>query len=358
MEEVGKKFISIVTACYNEAENIELLHERLTNVMLSMPRYDYEIICIDNKSTDGTRDKILTICAKDPKFKAIFNVRNFGHIRSPWHALLQAKGEAVVFLCSDLEDPPELIPRMIEKWEEGYKLAMAVRESSDEKGLYPILRNVFYKVLDKFSDVRQITGLTGFGLYDQEVIKVFRQLDDPYPYARGLIAELGWEVARIPFHKEVRKSGKTKNSFFTYFDMSLLALVNHSKVPLRFAIFTGTGVSVLSILVAIYYLARKLLFWDQFQAGVAPALIGIFFLLGVLFMVVGIVGEYVGLIVTHVIHRPLVIEESRFNFRPGVFPEPAETADPEGPVEPEGPPEPQSAEKPDENEGRDGSGPS
>ena len=312
----SKKTISIVTACYNEEGNITQLHERLTKVMEGLPQYDYEIIIIDNKSTDGTRREIKSICDRDPKFKAIFNVRNFGHIRSPWHAFLQGRGDAVVFLCSDLEDPPELVADMIAKWEEGYKLAMAVRTFTDEKGLYPFLRRLYYGVLTRVSDIKHVSGLTGFGLYDREVMDVFRSLDDPYPYSRGLIQELGWEMARIPFHKPVRRKGVTKNNLLVYLDMAMLALVNHSRLPLRLATVAGTAVSLVSILTGAYYLIRKLANWEEFQAGVAPAIIGLFFLLGLVFLFLGLMGEYIGLLVTHVVHRPLVIEEGRLNFPP------------------------------------------
>lgn len=311
---MGRKTVSIVTACYNEEGNITELHQRLTKVMSALPQYDYEIIIIDNKSTDGTRKEIREICDRDPKFKAIFNVRNFGHIRSPWHAFLQGHGDCVIFLCSDLEDPPELIPSMLEKWEEGYKLAMAVRERTDETGIYPFLRKIYYKLLNYASNVEQVTGLTGFGLYDKAVMDAFRAIDDPYPYTRGLIAELGWEIARIPFQKPVRPRGLTKSNLPIYLDMALLAMVSHSRLPIRLATVAGAGISALSCLVAMYYLVRKLIWWDEFQAGVAPALIGLFFLMGLLFLFMGLLGEYIGLLVTHVVRRPLVVEELRINF--------------------------------------------
>jgi glycosyltransferase involved in cell wall biosynthesis len=313
-EKNNKKLISIVTGCYNEEGNIYELHDRITKVMGTLPNYDYEIVCIDNHSTDGTREEIKKICAQDPKFKAIFNVRNFGHIRSPSHAFFQGKGDLIIFLTSDLEDPPELIPEMVRKWEEGYKLAMAVRTSTKEKGLFPILRRFYYWLLDLVSDTKQIPGMTGFGLYDREVMLAFRDLNEPYPYTRGLIAEFGWEVAEIPFQKPFRKRGITKNNFMTYFDMALLAMVNHTKLPLRLATLSGMGISFFSFLVALYYLIRKLIFWDEFQAGIAPALIGLFFLIGLIFLFLGLIGEYVGFITTHVMHRPMVVEESRINF--------------------------------------------
>jgi glycosyltransferase involved in cell wall biosynthesis len=313
-EESPQKLISIVTSCYNEEGNIKELHKRLTEIMQSYADYDYEIICIDNHSTDGTRAEIREICGQDPKFKAIFNVRNFGHIRSPWHALLQATGDAVIFLCSDLEDPPELITQMIAKWEQGFKLAMAQRTNTEETGIYPWLRGVYYWLLNKVSDVDQLPGVTGFGLYDKEVINIFRSLKEPYPYGRGLIAELGWKIAKIPYEKPVRSRGITKNNFMTLFDVALLAMVNHTKIPLRLATLFGAIISLISFGVGTFYLVYKLLFWSEFQPGVAPALVGVFFLLGLLFLFLGLIGEYVGFVMIHVVKRPLVVEELRINF--------------------------------------------
>jgi len=313
--EKTRKSISIVTACYNEEGNILELHRRITETLKELPQYDYEIICIDNCSTDGTRNEIRSLCGQDPKFKAIFNVRNFGHIRSPWHGFLQGRGDAVIFLCSDLEDPPELIPEMLQKWEEGYKLALGVKNGTDETGLIKYMRQAYYWLLNKVSNVEQTSGLTGFGLYDREVVKNFRALDDPYPYVRGLISELGWKLAPIYYHKPVRRRGFSKNNFMTLLDMALLGMVNHTKLPLRLATLLGFAVSGLSFILTFYYLIKKLLFWDQFQAGMAPVLIGFFFFIGLLFLFLGLIGEYVGFIVTHVVKRPLVIEEERLNFQ-------------------------------------------
>ncbi len=308
------KKISIVAGCYNEVGNIDELYERIVAAMKTVPAYEFEIILIDNCSTDGTCDKIRHICALDARVKAIFNVRNFGHIRSPWHGLMQARGDAAIYINSDLEDPPELIPEMLKKWEEGYKLALLTRTSTEEKGVYPTLRKLYYWALNKISNVRQLPGVTGSGLYDKEVIDTFRSLNDPYPYTRGLICELGWPHAEIPFHKPYRKHGVSKGSFLVYFDLAMLAMVNHSKVPLRLATLAGVLISGCSFLTGFYYLILKLLNWNQFQAGIAPALIGIFFLIGLLFLFLGLIGEYIGLIVIHVVRRPLVIEEERLNF--------------------------------------------
>lgn len=311
-----KRSISIVTGCYNESGNITEFHSRVSAVMATLPQYDYEIICIDNCSTDGTQDEIRAICARDPRFKAIFNVRNFGHIRSPWHAFTLAQGDAVIGICSDLQDPPELIPEFIKKWEEGYKLALGVRASSAEQGVFPLFRKAYYRMIKKLSDVEQISGFTGFALYDKEVVDTLRFLNDPYPYTRGLIAELGWKYAKIPFHKPVRVRGFSKGNFLVYFDMALLGIVTHSKLPLRIATFTGLMVSGLSFLTALYYLIGKLIWWDQFQAGIAPAFILLFFMMGLLFLFLGLIGEYVGFILTHVVKRPLVVEETRINWKP------------------------------------------
>lgn len=308
-------FISIVTGCYNEHYNITELHDRICKIMATLPQYDFELICIDNFSTDGTREEIRDIARTDPRFKAIFNARNFGHIRSPWHVLLQAHGDVVIAINSDLEDPPELIPEFLAKWEQGYKIVAGVRASTDEKGIMPHVRSLYYTLLRKISDVEQIKGFTGFGLYDKSVVNTFRSLNDPYPYVRGLIAEFGWKRADVPFHKPYRTRGVSKGNVFIYLDMALLAVVNHSKLPLRLATLTGIIVSMASFLGAGYYSIRKLLFWDEFQAGIAPAIIGLFFLMGLLFMFLGLIGEYVGLVVTHVINRPLVIEEERINFK-------------------------------------------
>lgn len=321
------KKISITTACYNEKENIEELYERITAVMKAVPEYEYELVFIDNCSVDGTRDEIRRICAADKRIKAIFNVRNFGHIRSPWHGFLQTDGDATIAMCSDLEDPPELIPEMIKKWEQGYKLALAKRKTTAEGGLTPYIRNLFYWGLDKISNVRQPSGVTGFGLYDKEVVDTLRRLNDPYPYARGLLCELGWKYAEIPFDKPRRKHGQSKGSFFVYLDLALLAVVNHSRIPLRLATLTGIFVSALSFLSGLYYLAQKLLNWSQFQAGVAPGLIAVFFLFGIMLLFLGLIGEYVGLLVTHVVRRPLVVEEERINFN---APNPAAPAPPTG----------------------------
>jgi glycosyltransferase involved in cell wall biosynthesis len=282
--------------------------------MQQAPQYDYEILLIDNASTDRTVDVIREIAAHDKHLKAIVNVRNFGHIRSPYHALLLAQGDAVIGMASDLEDPPELILDFIRKWEEGYKVAIGVRRKHEERGLMPIMRKAYYKLITSISEVEQVQNFTGFGLYDKAVMDILREIEDPYPYFRGLICEIGYERAEIPFDKPVRKRGISKGTFLVYLDSALLGIVNHSKAPLRLATMIGIGLSGLSFLTGVYYFVRKLFAWDQFQMGLAPLGIGVFFFMGMLFLFLGLLGEYVGLLVTHTVKRPMVVEKERINF--------------------------------------------
>jgi polyisoprenyl-phosphate glycosyltransferase len=309
-----RKLISIVAGCFNERDNIEELHARITAAMLQVPQYDYEIILIDNASTDGTVDVIRKVARNDKRLKAIVNVRNFGHIRSPYHALLLAKGDAVIGMASDLEDPPELLPEFIRRWEEGFKIAIGVRRKHEERGLTPLLRRAYYSLITRISDVEQVQNFTGFGLYDRAVMDILRDIDDPYPYFRGLICEIGYARAEVPFDKPVRKRGISKGTFFVYLDSALLGIVNHSKAPLRLATLMGACMSGLSFLMGIYYLIRKLMAWSEFQMGIAPLAISLFFFLGMLFLLVGLLGEYIGLLVTHTVRRPMVVEHERINF--------------------------------------------
>lgn len=308
-----KKLISIVAGCYNEEGNIPELYARLTAVMQQFPYYDYEILLIDNASEDRTVEVIKSIAERDQRLKAIVNVRNFGHIRSPYHALLLAKGDAVIGMASDLEDPPELIIDFLKKWEEGFKIAIGVRRKSQESGLMPLVRKLYYSLITRISEVDQVKNFTGFGLYDKCVMDILRAIQDPYPYFRGLICEIGYPRAEVPFDKPVRKRGLSKGSFFIYLDSALLGVVNHSKAPLRLATLLGVGVGGMSILVGLFFVIRKLIAWDEFQMGVAPLVVGVFFLFGVLFFLIGLIGEYIGLLVTHIVKRPMVVEKERIN---------------------------------------------
>lgn len=309
------KFISVVSGCYNEENNVRELYNRVCRVLAEqLPEYAFEFIIIDNASKDDTVKVLKEIAASDKRVKVIVNNRNFGHVRSPYHAMLQATGDAVIFLASDLEDPPELIPQFVRKWEEGYKLVLAQKNSSDEFFAFHLVRKFYYYLVNRLSDVPLVKNVTGFGLYDQKVIEDIRKIGDPYPYFRGMICDLGYEQFLIPFRKPVRKHGFSKNNFYTLYDLAILGITNHSKVPLRLAVFGGIGMGALSFLIGFAYLIYKLLFWNNFTVGTAPVVIGIFFLGAVQLFCMGLLGEYIGSIHTQVLKRPPVIEKERINF--------------------------------------------
>lgn len=310
----NRKRISIITACYNEEENVPILCDRIRKVMQGLPQYDYEHIFIDNASKDRTVALIRKEIEKDKHVRCIVNARNFGHIRSPFHGIRQCYGDAVIAMSSDLQDPPEKIPELVAKWEEGYRVVIGVKNQSKENRIMFAVRKLFYNLIAKMSDVEQVKNFTGFGLYDRKFVNVIRQVDDPYPYFRGLVSELGFDMATVDFVQPRREHGRTKNNFYTLYDMAMLGFVNYSKVPLRLATFVGFGVAILSFLVALVYLIYKLVYWDSFQAGQAPLVIGLFFFSAVQLIFIGIVGEYVGAIHTQVRKRPLVIEKERINF--------------------------------------------
>ena len=309
-----KKKISILTPCYNEQENVVPLYETIMGIMAGVDGLDYEHIYIDNASTDGTVTKLRDLAAKDKRVKVILNARNFGHIRSPFYGLLQADGDAVIYMASDFQDPPDLIPELIDGWQRGAKAVLAIKDSSDESGLFFMLRRFYYRLVERLADVRTYQNFTGFGLYDRAVVDYCRALEDPYPYFRGIIAETGLPTKEVHFHQPARKRGITKNNFYTLYDMAMLGITNHSKIPLRLATMSGFLMSVLSLLVGITYLVYKLLFWQQFPAGTAPLVIGLFFFASVQLFFIGILGEYIGSIHTQVHKRPLVVEKERLNF--------------------------------------------
>ena len=309
-----KKLVSIVTPCYNEEDNVEELHTQITQIMWELPEYDYELIYIDNASTDGTIMILRRLAAADKRVKVILNARNFGHIRSPYYGLLQARGDAVILMASDFQDPPHLIKEFIKKWERGYKIVMGVKSRSKETWFLYALRSLYYRILARLSDIRLVSNFTGFGLYDQHVVEVLRKLDDPYPYLRGLVADIGFDAAQIEFTQPARKRGISKNNFYTLFDMAMLGLANNTKVPLRLAIMFGFLVASISFAVGLFYLLYKLFNWQSFEVGLAPLVVGLSFLGGVQLIFLGIIGEYVGAIYTQVLHRPLVIEKERINF--------------------------------------------
>jgi glycosyltransferase involved in cell wall biosynthesis len=307
------KRISIVTPMFNEEENVVALCDRVAAVMKDLP-FDYEHICIDNCSRDRTASLLRERAARDPRLKVIINTRNFGHIRSPYHALLQASGDAAVVLAGDLQDPPELIPELIRKWEDGYKAVMTVKPESTESSGMSFIRKLYYRIISLISDVPLVDNATGAGLYDRAVLDALRSIKDPYPYARGLISEIGFPVATVPFVKPRRAGGVTSQNFYTLYDLAMLGITKHSKVPLRLMTMLGFSLSCLSLLVAFGYLFAKLLFWDSFELGLAPVLVGMFFFGAMQMFFLGLLGEYIGSIHTHVRNLPLVVEAERINF--------------------------------------------
>ncbi|BDX22489.1 glycosyl hydrolase [Polynucleobacter sp. TUM22923] len=310
---IMSKLISIVTPCYNEGENIEELYRRIVEVMAKLP-YKYEHICIDNCSTDDTVKKLKAIAAKDKRVKLIVNARNFGHIRSPYYALLQSRGDASVLMASDLQDPPEMIVDFVKKWEEGFKTVLAVKPESEESALMFFVRKIYYRLISRISEVPLVRNATGAGLFDRVIIDILRKIDDPYPYFRGLLCEIGFPIATVPFRQPRRQRGITGNNFYTLYDIAMLGITNHSKVPLRLMSIGGFLLSILSLFVAISFLIAKLIFWNSFQLGFAPILIGIFFFGAVQTFFMGLLGEYIGSIHTQVRNMPLVVEAERVNF--------------------------------------------
>jgi glycosyltransferase involved in cell wall biosynthesis len=309
------KLISVVSPCYNEEGNVEILVERVRELFANLPQYRYEHIIIDNHSTDRTVDILRGIAKDDPNVKVIVNARNFGHIRSPQHAFLQAKGDAVVVLLSDLQDPPEMILDFLREWEAGFPIVVAIKNTSDENGLMYRVRSAYYRTVARLTDVKVLEHFTGFGLYDRQVVDILRRdFQDPQPYFRGQIAEIGLQHKALYYHQKRRMRGITKNNFYTLYDMAMLGITNLSKVPLRLVIFGGFVFAFLSLLAGFGYLIAKLIFWNQFQLGLAPTMIGLFFLGSVQLVALGIIGEYVGSIHTIVQDRPLVTEKERINF--------------------------------------------
>ncbi len=308
------KKISIISPCFNEEENISELYDRVLQVMDAHPEYQFELLFIDNASTDRTVERIREIIARDARVKAIVNMRNFGHIRSPYWGILQTTGDATVYLASDLQDPPELIPKFLEQWEKGWQVVLAVKPVSQTNFLLHRLRKMYYGLLQRISDVEIIQDSTGFGLYDHKVIQELRKIRDPYPFLRGLICELGFPILTIPFAQPRRLRGITKNNFYSLFDIAMLGIISHSKVPIRLATFFGLILGLFSFCVALYYTIMKLLYWDSFPMGLAPLTIGFFLFMSLVFIFIGLLGEYIASIHTYIQQRPIVIEKERINF--------------------------------------------
>ena len=311
-----RKLISVVTPCYNEAGNVEELHRRIAAQFAQLPDYDFEHIYIDNASTDDTVSVIRRVASTNSQVRAIVNTRNFGIIRSSNYALLQARGDAIINMASDMQEPPELIVDFVRQWEAGFKVVVGVKPQSKETPAMFVLRRLYYATIGRIADIELIPHYTGFGLYDREVIDLVRQIDDPYPYFRGLIADLGFAHAEVPYVQPLRVRGVTKNNFYSLYDMAMLGITGHSKVPIRLATMSGFALSAVSLMVAVGYFIYKILFWDSLSIGMAPILIGFFFFASVQLFFIGILGEYIANIHTQVQRRPLVVERERINFSP------------------------------------------
>lgn len=309
------KKISIVTACYNEEDNVEALYQAVKDIMSeSLTNYKYEHLFIDNCSNDRTVDLLRKIAAKDKNVKVIINSRNFGHIRSPVYALLQADGDAIISLVADFQDPPEMIVDLVKKWEEGNDAVLAIKNNSKESKILFKLRTLYYNLLSRLSEVRIYKNFTGFGLYSKKVMNEIRRISDPYPFFRGMIAEVGYKVALIEYTQPARSRGFSKNRFYSLYDMAILGIICNSKIPLRLAVFIGAISAFFSVMVGISYFVAKILFWEKINLGVAPLIIMTSFMFSILLFFIGVIGEYVGAIYTQVLNRPLVHEEERINF--------------------------------------------
>ena len=309
------KLISVVSPCYNEEGNVEALTTRVREIFAHLPQYRYEHIIIDNHSTDGTVEALRTIAAHDPHVKVIVNARNFGHIRSPHHAMMVAEGDAVIVLLSDLQDPPELILDMVREWEAGFPIVVGIKTTSEEPTLMFKVRTAYYRLIGRLTDVKVLQHYTGFGLYDRKVMDIVREhFRDPSPYFRGMIAEIGLPHKELYYNQKRRERGITKNNFYTLYDMAMLGITNLSRVPLRLVTFGGFVFAFLSLITGFAYLVAKLMYWSHFELGLAPTMIGLFFLGSVQLIAIGIIGEYIGSIHTIVQNRPWVTEKERINF--------------------------------------------
>lgn len=310
----SKPLLSIVTGSFNEEGNVDEWFERVYAACATLSWLDFEIVWIDNASTDRTVEKVMARCAKDPRVKLIVNARNFGPIRSPFHALTQARGDACIYLASDLQDVPELIPLFASKWRDGFEVVAGVYKKNADGFVMRQCRKAFYAIMRAVSEAEPIHAFTGFGLYSRRVVNLLVQMGGPIPFVRGLIAEMGLPVAQVPYDKPARVYGVTKNSFLILIDQALLGLTTMSKAPIRFATISGLLLSFIGFAIALGYLVAKLLFWDAFPMGQAPLLIGIFLFASVQILIMGLIGEYVAAMHLRLQNRPWVVEKSRTNF--------------------------------------------
>ena len=308
-----KKLISIVTPTFNEESNIEKLCNDISIEMKNL-NYDYEHIIIDNNSTDSTIDILRKIAMKDKKIKVILNSRNFGHLKSPVHGLLQSSGDAVILMSSDFQDPPEMIHKYISEWEKGFEVVLGQKDTSEENFIKHFLKKIFYKFIQLISEVPLMVNTTGAGIFDKKIIQHIKKINDPYPYFRGLLSEITSNIKLIKFHQPKRAGGKTKNNFFSLYDVGILGIIKHSKIPLRIMTFIGFCTSLMSIFVALFYFIKKLFYWQSFDLGTAPLIIGLFLIASVQIFLLGFIGEYVMNILLQTRKLPLVIEKERINF--------------------------------------------
>ena len=312
---MDKKKISVMIPCYNEEENARPIYEAVKSELeKSLPQYDYEILFIDNKSTDNTRKIIREICKENKKVRAIFNCRNFGQFNSPYYGIINTSGDCCITICADFQDPVELIPQFVKEWENGYKVVIGVKTQSKESKVMYALRSLYYKAIKKMSNVEQIEHFTGFGLYDKSFVKTLRELDDPQPFIRGIVAELGPERKEIEYTQPQRRAGKTHNNFYSLYDAALLSFTSYTKIGLRLAVFAGGAFSLIGFIIALVYLILKLVNWYRFPAGTTPILIGVFLMGSIQMFFIGLLGEYIMNINSRVMKRPLVVEEERLNF--------------------------------------------
>jgi glycosyltransferase involved in cell wall biosynthesis len=323
-----QKTLTILTPCYNEEANVREVYLRVRAAVAAAGNYRYEHIFIDNASSDNTLNELKALAAEDRNVKVIRNTRNFGPVRSPMHALYQASGDAVIGIVADLQDPPEMIVDLVRKWEEGYPVVITVKSASDENGLMFWIRKKYYRLANRLSGIETYENFTGFGLFDRKVVEIIKEMNDPYPYFRGIIAEIGMKRFEIPYHQPARKRGLTKNNFYSLYEMAMLGITNLSKVPLRLVTFSGFVGSLVSVLVSLAYLIYKLIFWSHFSVGIAPLVIGVFFFMSIQMLFMGLIGEYIGTIHTLVQKRPLVVEQERINFEYGLG-EPLRDNDPQ-----------------------------
>lgn len=313
---MSKKKVSVLIPCYNETENVVPMSKAITEMFTVTldGKYDWELVFIDNNSTDGTRDKLRAICATNKNVKAILNAKNFGQFNSPFYGILQVTGDCVIQMCCDFQDPLELIPQYLAEWENGYRIVIGIKTSSKENRIMRFLRTCYYKVIKKMSDVEQIEHFTGSGLYDRSFIEVLRGLDDPTPFMRGLVAELGFERKEIPYEQPQRRAGKTHNNFYSLYDAAMLSITSYTKIGLRLAMFFGLAIGGISIILAIVYLILKLIYWDRFAAGTVPILLAVLILSAIQLVFIGFMSEYIMAINKRVMKRPLVVEDERLNW--------------------------------------------